>query len=236
VIRELKTRSLTAFCALAALAMLAHGAPAAAQKIVCWKDSAGKVIGCGDKVPPEYQNSATKELDKRGLTRGSTESAQESSQRRQREQEVARVKADEDRAQVNQKRLDTALLESYSNEKEIDLKRDRDLQVLDGQLEQLTASQKNVTQRYNEVKGRADGVQKAGKPLGKPLAEELARATADKQRVEQAIEAKQKEKKDLRLRFAAYRKRYSELRGGVVPGTPLSQTTAASQSPVAAKK
>jgi hypothetical protein len=235
--RDLKLRSATLLGTLAALAMLAHGAPAAAQKIVCWKDSAGKVIGCGDKVPPEFQNSATKELDKRGVTRANTESAQESNQRRQRDQEASRLKAEEERAHVTQKRLDTALLESYSNEKEIDLKRDRDFQVLEGQLEQLTASQKNVTQRHSEVKARADGVQKAGKPLGKPLADELARATADKQRIEQAIESKQKEKEELRQRFAAYKKRYAELRGGVVPGTPVTQTAAPLQSsPVAAKK
>ena len=37
-------------------------------KIVCWKDKAGKTVGCGDKVPPEYQDNATKELNRRGVT------------------------------------------------------------------------------------------------------------------------------------------------------------------------
>ena len=114
-----------------ALAWLMPGMAYAAQqgKIVCWKDAAGKVIGCGDKVPPEYQSSGTKELDSRGVTRGTTESAEEVNKRRQKEQEAARVKSEEQRKSVDQKRQDTALLETYSNEKEIDLKRDRDLQV-----------------------------------------------------------------------------------------------------------
>ena len=50
-------------------------ATAQSGKIVCWKDKAGKVIGCGDKVPPEFQGSGTKELDSRGVTRKTTESA-----------------------------------------------------------------------------------------------------------------------------------------------------------------
>ena len=208
---------------------------ASAQKIVCWKDSAGKVIGCGDKVPPEFQNSATKELDKRGVTRGTTESAQEASQRRQREQEASRAKADDDRRHIDQKRQDTALLETYSNEKEIDLKRDRDLQVLDGQLEQLTASSKNVTQRFNEIKARADAFEQAKKPAPQKVKDDLARAASDKQRFDQAIQSKQKEKDDLRERFAAYKKRYNELRGGVAPGTAPAQA-AASQPAIAAKK
>ena len=47
-----------------ALAALVGGDALAQKKIVCWKDKAGKVVGCGDTVPPEYQDNATKELDK----------------------------------------------------------------------------------------------------------------------------------------------------------------------------
>jgi hypothetical protein len=36
--------------------------------IVCWKDKSGKTIGCGDKVPFEYQDNASRELNKRGRT------------------------------------------------------------------------------------------------------------------------------------------------------------------------
>ncbi len=35
--------------------------------IVCWKDKSGKTVGCGDKVPPEYQDNATREINKRGV-------------------------------------------------------------------------------------------------------------------------------------------------------------------------
>lgn len=62
--------------------MLALGAPLVhAQKIICWKDAAGKTVGCGDKVPPEYASSATKELDKQGNVRKTGESLDEMTKR-----------------------------------------------------------------------------------------------------------------------------------------------------------
>ena len=72
------------------------------------------MVGCGDKVPPEFQSSATQELDSRGVTRKQTESVEEANRRREREQEAAKVKAEEDRKALDQKRQDTALLETYA--------------------------------------------------------------------------------------------------------------------------
>ena len=234
---DLKLRLRATLAALAALGVLAGSGAASAQKIVCWKDKAGKVVGCGDKVPPEYQSSATKELDSRGVTRRTTDSVDEANQRRTREQEAARAKAEEERRQLDQKRQDTALLETFTSEKEIDQKRDRELQILDLQMEQLTAGLKSVTQRYNDVRARVDTVQKNGKTPPKQLQDELARATGDKQRMEQGVEAKQKEKQDTRERFAAYKKRYNELRSGnALVGAPPASTASAAPTPVPAKK
>ncbi|HEX2829902.1 MAG TPA: hypothetical protein VHP37_26380 [Burkholderiales bacterium] len=225
---DLKPRLRAVLGTVTVLALLAGPGVACAQKIVCWKDKNGKVIGCGDKVPPEFQSSATKELDARGVTRRTTESAEEDRQRRQREQEAAKTKVEEDRQAVDQKRQDNALLATFSSDKEIDLKRDRDLQVLDLQIEQLTNAQKGATQRYNDVRARVDVVEKNKKPVGPQLKAELDRATGDKQRAEHNVEMKQKEKQELRERFAAYKKRYNELKAGAVPGSAPSQSTSAS--------
>ena len=188
-------------------------------KIVCWKDASGKVLGCGDKVPPEFQTNATKELDRRGVTRKTTESQDEITQRRNREQEATRLKAEDSRKVIDQKRQDTALLETFSSEKEIDLKRDRDLQVIDLQMEQLNTALKSAAARYTDTKTRSDSVLKTGKEPSPTLKEDLARAIEEKGHLEQRIEAKQKEKEELRKRYAEYRKRYADLRSGAsLPG------------------
>ena len=57
-----------------------------------------------------------------------------------------------------------------------------------------------------------DAVEKSNKPVSAQLKDELARATADKERFEKGIEAKNQEKEALRNRYAEQRKRYIELR------------------------
>lgn len=221
---------------LALLCLVVMPAAHAAQsKILCWKDAAGKVIGCGDKVPPEFQNAGTKELDARGVTRGTTESAEEVNRRRLKEQEAVRAKVEEDRRSVDQKRQDVALLDTYNNEKEIDLKRDRDLQIVDLQIEQLTVSLKNATQRYNDTKTRVETLEKSKQTVSPQMKDEFARATSDKERFEKGMQAKNQEKEDLRSRYAEQRRRYIELRNSAAAsGTAApvpSGAVAASVSP-----
>lgn len=223
--------------ALAAAFALLLPEPAAAQakgsgKIVCWKDKSGKIVGCGDQVPPEYQESGTRELDRRGITRATTESAEEAAKRKAKEQELAKQKAEEQKRLAEQRRQDAALLNTFTNEKEIDLKRDRDLQVVDTRLSQLRVSLKNATERYAEAQGKLAAAEKAKRPPSEALKEELARAEADKKKAEEGIAAAEKEKEDIRKRYAEMKQRYIELRGG-------SQTTAgdpAPAAPFAAKK
>ena len=134
---------------IAALAPLALGASTAhAQakggKIVCWKDKAGKVVGCGDRVPPEYQSSATKELDKRGVTRKTTESAEDAAKREAKEKELAAQKAADEKRIAEQKRQDNALLNSYTTAAELDQRRDRDLQPLNMRISQMQAALKTA--------------------------------------------------------------------------------------------
>lgn len=201
---------------------LAMPGEAAAQsgKIVCWKDKTGKVIGCGDTVPPEFQGRATTQLDSQGVTRKTTESAEEAARRREREGELARLKSEEERRGIDQKRQDAALLDTYTSEKEIDMKRDRDLGALDVQFEQLTTALKNATQRHTDTKARVDAAEKSKKGATPALKDELARAETEKLRLEKSIAAKQKEKEELRQRFAEQKKRYVELRGAQAPAPP----------------
>jgi chromosome segregation ATPase len=201
---------------------LAQTKDAAKGRIVCWKDKSGKVVGCGDKVPLEYQDRATHEMDRSGVTRKTTESAEEAARRRAQEQEAARVKADENKRLAEQRRQDSALLNTFTSEKEIDQKRDRDLQQVDIQVGQLKVSIKNTADRYNEVKARADAAAKDKAGVPATLKDELAKATADKQRAEQNVAAKEKEKEEITKRYAEQKKRYLELKGEA----PAASTTA----------
>jgi len=215
--RDIKVRYLAA--AMAALlgwgGSVAHDA--AAQKIVCWKDKSGKTVGCGDKVPPEYQDNATRELDKRGVTRKTTESAEEQAKRKAKEKEAEKNKAELAKKAAEQKRQDSALINTYSNEKEIDLRRDRDLATIDGQIAQMKGLLKNAIDREKESQGRVDAAKKTGKPATDAQKEDLARAEADKRKAEQSVADKEKEREEKRKYYAGQKARYIELRGGPSP-------------------
>jgi chromosome segregation ATPase len=202
----------------AALALALPGsAPAQTKgsgKIVCWKDKSGKIVGCGDQVPPEYQESGTRELDRRGITRATTESAEEAAKRKAREQELAKQKAEEQKRLAEQRRQDAALLNAFTHEKEIDLKRDRDLQVVETRLAQLRTSLKNATDRHAEARARLEAAEKSKKPPAEALKEEVARAEAEKKKAEQDIAAAEQEKEEIRRRYAEMKLRYVELRAG----------------------
>jgi hypothetical protein len=207
------------------LAALVAGDAHAQKKIVCWKDKAGKVVGCGDTVPPEYQDNSVKELDKRGITRNVTETAEERAKREAAEKQAEVQKADERKKRAEQNRQDQALIHTFTNEKEIDLKRDRDLQVVDGQMTQLRVSHKNAAARHAEAKGRIDAGAKSGKPPSDAQKDDLARAQSDMDRAELAIITREKEKEDIRKKYADMKDRYIQLRGGAAP----APTTAAAK-------
>lgn len=216
--------------AAAVIALLCVGGPARdsfAQKIVCWKDKSGKTIGCGDKVPPEYQDNASQEIDKRGVVRKTNESAEERSVRLAKEKENEKIKVEQEKKAAEQKRQDSALVNTYSNEKEIDLRRDRELATIDAQVTQLKVMQKNAADRQKEVKAR---IEKSGKAPTDNQKDDLSRADSELRKADQNLADKQKEKEDIRTRYAAMRARYIELRGGA------SSTPAPAPAPATAAK
>ncbi|MGH8622409.1 MAG: hypothetical protein ACRET3_09745 [Burkholderiales bacterium] len=201
--------------AVALAAVFAGTAPAQQPKkgkIICWKDKSGKVVGCGDKVPPEFEDAATKELDRRGVTRKTTETAEEQARQAARDEAMAKQKEEEKKRLAEQRRRDQALLNTYANDREIDQRRDRELQEVDRLLGQLEGLRKGAATRRTDAEGRLAASEKARKPAD-PIKDEVARAEADQARLDKSIAAKNKEKEDIRARYAQTKQRYLELGG-----------------------
>jgi len=211
------TRAFFAAALAMALAAFFAGTVAAQTKgggkIICWKDKSGKVVGCGDKVPPEFEDAATKELDRRGVTRKTTETAEEQARRAAQDEALAKQKAEEKKLQAEQRRRDSALLNTYANEKEIDQRRDRELQEVDRLLGQFQTLHKSAATRRTEAQGRLAAAEKARKPSD-ALKDEVARAEADMAKLEQGIATKNKEREEIRARYAQTKQRYMDLRSG----------------------
>ena len=193
-------------------------------KIVCWKDKAGKTVGCGDKVPPEYQDNATTELNKRGVTVNQSEPALTAGQKKALQAEQDRKTAENVQA-VEQKRRDKALLDTFTTVKEIDLKRTRDIQLIESNIEAQQTNLKNANDRQVESRTRIEQFKKENKPIPVPIQDEYDRAEAAKQKIQAQIAQKRKEIVDLNQQYDDMKKRFSELSG---PGTPAAAPTATS--------
>lgn len=221
------TRAFLAAALATALAAFMAGTVLAQSKgkIICWKDKSGKVVGCGDKVPPEYEDSATKELDRRGVTRKTTDTAEEQAKRAAQDEALAKQTAEEKKRLAEQRRQDSALLNTYAHEKEIDQRRDREVQVVEAQITQLRVLHTNAGTRHNDASSRIGAAEKAKKPPSDALKDEAARSAADMAKLEHSIADKNKEIEDIRARYAQIKQRYMALRSG---GT---QATAAPAAP-----
>lgn len=207
-------------CALAALLLAGAGAHAQSQtsggKIVCWKDRAGRVIGCGDKVPPEYQDSATKELNRRGVTVRQSDAALTPQQLRAQQADLDRKQVEELKKK-EQRRQDKALVDTFSNEKEIDLKRDRDVQLIESNIETLQTNLKNADERQADARARIAQYTKRNAPVPAPIQEELDRSEGEKTKINNQISQKRREISALRQKYEEVKKRFAELKGDASP-------------------
>jgi chromosome segregation ATPase len=186
----------------------------AASRIICWKDESGKVVGCGDRVPPEYRGSATKELDKRGIVRKTTETPEEAARQRAEAQELARKQAEERKRLAEQQRQDRVLLATYSNEQEIDERRDRELGQMEAQILSLDVALKNANERYSELEARHQLAEK-NEALAKALPalrEELETTGAEQRRLQERIAGRKKDMQAIRSRFDEQKQRFRRLK------------------------
>jgi chromosome segregation ATPase len=200
-------------------------------KIVCWKDKAGKTIGCGDKVPPEYQDNATRELNKRGVMVNSSDAAPTPEQKKALQAETDRKAAENQRA-AEQKRKDKALLDTFTTLKEIDLKRNRDIQLLETNIEAQQANLKTANDRQADARNRIEQYKKENKPVPASIQEDFDRSEASRIKIQAQIAQKKKEVADLNQQYDDLKKRFAELTGNA-SGAATTPAPAAPPAPTA---
>jgi hypothetical protein len=217
--------------ATVAIALFVAPPAALAQKIVCWKDATGKVLGCGDRVPPEFQKNESKTLDNRGITRQTTVSAEETARRKGEEDKKAALKLEEDRRIAEQRRQDTALVNTYTAAGEIDVRRDRELQVVDLQIQQLKSAVKGAVDAHTAQKSRYASFEKRGK-VPDNVKDDLKQAAEEEDRVKTRITDKEKDKERITASYAQQKARFIELKGG----SAAAPATVDTVKPAPAKK
>ncbi len=175
-----------------------------------WVDSKGKVH-YGDVMPQQQSGLGHQELDRHGrvVREAPRTRLTPEEQRRRLEEDAAR--AEHMRRVEEQQRRDRALLSTYADETEIDLARDRALELeqltLNGLLARLGRSATRLSQA-NEQLGRYRAARTVAPANITQMRDE---AQAELTRVGEAIRLREKTMNELRLRFEADKTRFQEL-------------------------
>lgn len=194
---------------IALLAGLALSLPASA-KMYKWVDDKG-VTHYGETIPPEYAGKDRAELNKAGRVVNKQE-VLTPEERRVKEQEAA-AKRNEEAAALEAKRRDKALLNTYSNTKEIDLARTRNLQQVDARIHSTNSQLKMVRENLQSLQNDADARTKAGKKVPPSLYEDIKETQDRLNKLQQDLDKDQAERAALNARYDADKARYKELTG-----------------------
>lgn len=176
-------------CLLAA-GLTALFAPPVLAKLSKCVDGKGKTYYYDRVQPPECQGKPITQMSDKGVVVNETEGALTPEQQKEREEEAFQSKADAQKIK-NQKRRDKALLATYTNEKEIDLAMNRNLEPFNVAIKSIEPRLKNAEEKFARTKD--------------------AEAEKEVRHLKAEITRKQQEREKVRARFEADKERFREL-------------------------
>jgi chromosome segregation ATPase len=201
---------MTRFQLLALLAAgIAFSLPASA-KMYKWVDENG-TTHYSETVPPRHADKDRSELNKAGRVVKRKE-ALTPEERLAKEQELAEKRAAEETAR-EQRRRDKALTSTYSNEKEIELARKRNLQQVEARINSINSQVKMAEGNLAGLEKESEGYKAAGKPIPPSLLEDMKGSQKRLAKLQQDMAKAQEEKDALNARYDADKARYKELTG-----------------------
>ncbi len=195
-----------------AAALCAAVSMSAEAKLYKWVDENG-TTHYGETIPPEYASRDTKQLDKGRVT-----------DRKEKFDVKQNVSAEEpnpaaEKAALEARRRDEALLSTYSNESEIDLSRDRNLLQVEARVNSYTTMLRSAHSTLDSLHQERDTLTKQGRKIPASLTEDIAEAEALVARRQKDLATSQKEVETVKARYEADKQRYRKLKGWT-PGTP----------------
>ncbi len=173
-------------------------------------DDKGRTQYYNNTPPPECLGKATVEMSDHGVVIKKTK---EEVELKEAEEQVKREAVEKKRA-MDKKRLDTALLATYTDKKEIDLARDRNIQPVELAIKGIEPRLKVSQDRLEVLKLQFLEAQKTKSPALASLKKEMNSAKKEVVRLEDELTKRKEEVENIKARFSAERKRFIELKQG----------------------
>lgn len=157
---------------LLALALAAAPLCASAQQLYRWVDDDGKVH-FSDRLPPEASDKARVELSEDGIPLRAVERAKTREEWFQ-EQELERLRREQQALIDKQRRQDEILLRSYRSADDLILMRDGKIAAIDVMIQQVRGNIRRMQNRINRLQEDAADLERAGKPIHPTLERDIA--------------------------------------------------------------
>ncbi len=183
--------------------------PAQAQ-MYKWQDDKGETH-YGETMPAEYANKDRSELSKTGRVIKKTE-VLTPEERQAKAIQDAKVRAALEAEKVSKQR-DKSLLNTYSNEKEIELSRQRNTQQVDIRIDSTNRLLADANKTLADLQKSVDAKTRAKQSIDAYTKEDLLDAQASVAKLSAKLEGFKQDKARLEAKFAADLARYKVLTG-----------------------
>ncbi len=173
-------------------------------------DDKGRTQYYDNTPPPECLGKAIIEMSDHGVVIKKTE---EEMGLQEAEEQAKREAAEKKRAK-DKKRLDTALLATYTDQKEIDLARDRNIQPAKLAIKGIEPRLKVSQSRLEVLKLQFVEAVKTKSPVLASIKKEMNSAKKEVERLKDELVKRKEEIENIKARFNADKKRFIELKQG----------------------
>jgi len=181
----------------------------ASGKMFKWVDEHG-VTHYGQSIPPEYQDQAATEMNRRGIAVRRIDASSTPEERRALELKLERQREEQKRL-AEQRRRDQALMNTYGSADEIDVARERNLAVPIQALRNLEPRLKKAQARVAGLEAKRDELTKAGKTPSEYLLEDIEGGKREVDGLRADMDRHAAQIATIRTRYEADRKRFIEL-------------------------
>jgi len=173
-------------------------------------DDKGRTQYYDNILPPECLGKAIIEMSDHGVVIKETE---EEMGLQEAEEQAKREAAEKKRAK-DKKRLDTALLATYTDKKEIDLARNRNIQLAKLAIKGIEPRLKVSQSRLEVLKLQFVEAVKTKSPVLASIKKEMNSAKKEVERLKNELVKRKEEIENIKARFNADKKRFIELKQG----------------------
>jgi myosin heavy subunit len=192
------------------LAALAFSS-AVEAKLYKWVDDKG-VTHYGEVIPPEYSPKNSASLNDKGRLVKKNDDV-DNKERLINAEDEAKKRADHE-AKLEQRRKDTALLNTFTNEKEIDLARDRNLHQIESVINSVRSLQKTAQENLKHYQQEAEERKRANKKIPASLQADITESENKLAKLQQDLVKAQEKAAAVKASYDADKLRFHELTGG----------------------